>query len=68
MIQSWGKESKVEIYLDKHDKQKVDKIYYYPDVNAESPMYSYLKLDDENELDFFNRVYNALKKEWGIVK
>ena len=68
MIQSWGKESKVEIYLGKHDKQKVDRVYYYPDVNAESPMYSYLKLDDENELDFFNRVYNELKKEWGIVK
>ena len=68
MIYSWGKESKVEIYLDKYDKQKVDKIYYYPDVNAGSPMNSYLKLDNENELDFFNRVYNELKKEWGIVK
>ena len=68
MIYSWGKESKVEIYLDKYDKQKVDKIYYYPDVNTGSPMYSYLKFDDENELNFFNRVYNELKKEWGIVK
>lgn len=68
MINSWGKESKVEIYFNKYDKQKVDRVYYYPDVNAESPMYSYLKLDDENELDYFNRVCNALKKEWGIAE